>query len=368
VVAVTISETISEQTTNGTEIHDMVVVGGGPAGLSAATVLARARRSVLVVDAGEPRNAPAEGVHGYLSRDGVSPGELAGAGRAELARYGGRLIDGTVVSATRTAGGFGVALAGGAVVRGRRLLIATGLVDEVPDVPGLGERWGRDVLHCPYCHGWEVRDRPLGVLATGPMAIHQALLLGQWSHDVTLFRHTGPEPTDSEWEQLVARRVSVVDGEVVGLEVTDDRLTGVRLAGGRVVPRQALVVAPRFVARPEPATSLGLGIIEHPAGVGSRVAADPETLLAGPGVWVAGNVTNLMAQVVQAAAEGARAAIAINLDLLAEDVGHAVAARRGPLTPAAAPPAAFSPAAFSPAAESENCERVLGERRHGVRP
>ena len=313
-----------------TAIHDVVVVGGGPAGLSGATVLARARRSVLVVDAGEPRNAPADGVHGFLSRDGFSPAELAAAGRAELGRYGGRLIDGTVVSATRTGDGFSMALAGGGAVRGRRLLIAAGLVDELPDVPGLRERWGRDVLHCPYCHGWEVRDRPLGVLATGPMAIHQALLVGQWSDDVTLFRHSGPEPTDGEWEQLAARRVSVVDGEVVGLDVTDDRLTGVRLAGGRVVPRRALVVAPRFVARPEPATSLGLGIVEQPAGVGSRVPADPETLLAGPGVWVAGNVTNLMAQVVQAAAEGARAAIAINADLLAEDVSHAVATHRIP--------------------------------------
>lgn len=334
------------------DAYDVVVVGGGPAGLSGALVLARARRSVLVIDAGEPRNAPAEAVHGFLSRDGTSPADLIEAGRAEVIGYGGDLITGRAVSASRDPGGFTLTLSDGHLVRARRLLVTVGLVDELPDVPGVRERWGRDVLHCPYCHGWEVRDQALGVLATGPMAMHQTLLLGQWSGDVTLFLHTAAEPSDSEWEQLAAPRVSVVEGEIAGLEVTDDRLTGVRLRAGQLVPRQALVVGPRFVARSELVTSLGLETVEHPAGLGSYVAADPDTLTAGPGVWVAGNVINLMAQVVQAAAEGARAAIGINADLITEDVHNAVTARQAP---------------FSAESERELSEQVLGQRRHGLR-
>jgi thioredoxin reductase len=142
--------------------YDVVVVGGGAAGLSGALILGRARRSVLVVDAGEPRNAPASGVHGFLTRDGMVPAELLRVGRAEVRRYGGRVLEGgRVASATAVDGGFAVALEDGRRVGARRLLVATGLVDELPDVPGIRERWGRDVLHCPYCHGWEVRDRAI---------------------------------------------------------------------------------------------------------------------------------------------------------------------------------------------------------------
>lgn len=156
--------------------YDVVVVGGGAAGLSGAVALARARRWVLVVDAGQPRNAPAGHVHNYLSRDGTPPAELLAAGRDEVTRYGGELVTGRVESVVKEGDGFLVKLDGGGAVGARRLLVTTGLVDELPDVPGVAERWGRDVLHCPYCHGWEVRDRRIGVLATGPMAVHQAEL------------------------------------------------------------------------------------------------------------------------------------------------------------------------------------------------
>ncbi len=154
---------------------DVLVVGGGPAGLSAALVLGRSRRSVLVVDAGEPRNAPADALHEFLSRDGTPPQELLEVGRAEVARYGVDSHAGRAVSASRAGDRFRVGLDGGGTVLARRLVVSTGLVDELPQVPGLAERWGRDVLHCPYCHGWEVRDQAIGVLATaatGPMALH----------------------------------------------------------------------------------------------------------------------------------------------------------------------------------------------------
>lgn len=212
--------------------YDVVIVGGGAAGLSGALTLARARRSVLVIDAGEPRNAPASHVHNYLGRESSPPGELLAIGRGEAAGYGAEIVEGRVASAERLPGdrGFRVATEDGRSVEARRLLVTTGLVDELPPVPGLAERWGREVLHCPYCHGHEVADRPIGVLATGALAVHQALMWRQWSEDVTLFRHTGPEPTDEEYEQLAARGVAVVDGEVTGLEVTDEHFTGVRLA------------------------------------------------------------------------------------------------------------------------------------------
>src|SRR3954469_9324678 len=173
--------------------YDVVVVGGGAAGLSGALTLGRARRSVLVVDAGEPRNSPASGVHGFLTRDGTSAAALLRAGWAEVRRYGVRVLDGRVDSAFPVdRGGFAVGLEDGRRVGARRLLVTTGLVDELPDVPGLRERWGRDVLHCPYCHGWEVRDRAVGVLACGPMAVHQVLLFRQLSADVPLFVHDQP--------------------------------------------------------------------------------------------------------------------------------------------------------------------------------
>src|SRR5215218_7641926 len=193
--------------------YDVVVVGGGAAGLSGALTLARARRRVLVVDAGEPRNAPAGHVHNYLGREGTQPAELLATGREEVAGYGGEFLGGRVVSAERLEGGFTVHLEDGDTVSARRLLVTTGLTDELPGVPGVAELWGQDVLHCPYCHGWEVRDRAIGVLG-GPMGVHGALLWRQWSADVILFRHTGANLTAEEQEQLAARGIRVVDGQV----------------------------------------------------------------------------------------------------------------------------------------------------------
>jgi thioredoxin reductase/2-polyprenyl-3-methyl-5-hydroxy-6-metoxy-1,4-benzoquinol methylase len=324
------------------EQYDVVVVGGGAAGLSGALTLSRARRSVLVVDNGTPRNAPAGHVHNYLGREGTPPGELLAAGRAEVAGYGGEVVAGEVVSARPAFGGFVADLADGRSVQARRLLVTTGLVDELPDVPGVGERWGRDVLHCPYCHGWEVRDQPIGVLATTPFGIHQALMWRQWSEDVTLFLHTAPEPSDEEAEQLAARGIAVVRGEVACLETSGDRLSGVRLASGTVVARAAVVVAPRFTARSGLLASLGLSAVDQDmAGFvyGSAVPADPSGATTVPGVWVAGNVTDLRAQVIGSAAAGLNAAAALNADLIAEDIRKAVAAARhratghdGPMT------------------------------------
>ena len=168
---------MSNQDVNNEDMsgYEVVVVGGGAAGLSAALVLSRARRDVLVLDAGHPRNAPAAHMQGFLSRDGMPPGELLARGREEVSSYGGRIVAGTVegISACPD-GGFRVLFSGGRRVAARQVLVATGLRDELPDISGLRERWARDVLHCPYCHGHEVRDRPLGVLGTSPDAVGYA--------------------------------------------------------------------------------------------------------------------------------------------------------------------------------------------------
>ena len=306
--------------------YDVVIVGGGAAGLSAALVLARARRRVVVVDAGSPRNAPAAHLHGFLSRDGMPPGELLAAGRAEVGGYGGEIVSGTVRGVEPLAVSFAITRDDGRALRARRLLVATGLVDEFPAIPGVRERWGRDVLHCPYCHGYEVRDEPVGVLARVPTSVYQTLLVRQWSPDVVFFRHTLAELADQDRERLAARDVTIVEGTVERLVVEGDRLTGVELADGSVVARSALFVAPRFVANDAVLTALGAETVSTV--VGSFVATDPTGRTSVPGVWAAGNVADPAAFVIGAAGAGARAAGALNADLVEEDVALAIA-RRG---------------------------------------
>jgi thioredoxin reductase len=305
--------------------YDVVVVGGGAAGLSGALALARSRRSVLVADAGDPRNAPAGQVHNFLSRDGTPPAEIYAAGRGEVTRYDGEVCDARVTALSRYGGWFRAEI-GGRTVAARRLLAATGLRDELPAVPGLAARWGNDVVHCPYCHGWEVRDKRIGVLATGPTAMHQVLLFRQLSPDVTLLRHTGPLLTGEESAQLAALGVAVVEGVVEEIEAAADRLTGVRLAGGRRMPLDVVAVAPRFMARAELLAPLGLDPVEIRAGehlIGTRIEADATGATAIPGVWAAGNLTDPRAQVVTSAAAGLAAGAAINFDLATEDAVRA---------------------------------------------
>jgi thioredoxin reductase len=310
--------------------HDVVVVGGGAAGLSAAVALARSRRSVVVVDAGEPRNAPAGGAHNLLGREGIPPLELLAAGRREAEEYGAQIVPGRAVTARAEEDGFTVGLADGSMLRARRLLLASGLVDELPDVPGVAELWGRSVLHCPYCHGWEVRGRRIGVLGAGPMSIHQTLLFRQLSEDVTFFPDRMPDPGAEAWEQLSALGVRVVEGHVQRLRVEEDVLRAVVLDDGPEVPVDALVVAPRFVARADLYEQLGGTLTDHPAG--ALIATAPMGGTEIPGVWAAGNAGDLSAMVSSAAGAGVGAAAAINADLVAEDAAAAVRARADGLT------------------------------------
>jgi thioredoxin reductase len=312
---------------------DVVVIGGGAAGLNGALMLARSRRSVVVIDAGEPRNAPAEGIHGLLGREGMAPAELLRRGRAEVEGYGGTVLHGTVVSARREwpADGagprFAVALQDGTALRARRLLIATGVRDGLPEIPGLAEHWGHGVVHCPYCHGWEVRDEPIGVLASGPMSAHQAWLFRQLSDDVVYFARGGvvDAPTRA---RMAARGIRVVDEEV--LEVTSDGegITGVRLRDGGVVERRVLAVATTMTPRLDGLEDLALPLEEIP-GMGWKVPSGMGGATSVPGVHVAGNLADPAAQVGAAAAGGAMAGAHLNADLAAEDTDAALAAGTG---------------------------------------
>lgn len=315
----------------GTETRcDVLVVGGGAAGLSGALALSRARRSVLVVDGGDPRNAPAAHVHNYLGREGTPPAELNAAGRSEIQAYGAQIRHGTVATLSREDSGlFRAGLSSGETVRARRILAATGAVDELPEIPGLREHWGTGVLHCPYCHGWEVRDRAIGILATDlATGVHQALMWRQWTGDIVLFLHTAGEPDNAQAEQLAARGIRIVPGEITGIE-GDQRLSGVRLASGEIEPRDAVVVFSRPRARADYLAGLGLAPEERFAGdscTGTAVPVQPNGATSVPGVYAAGNVAEPMTQVIGAAAAGLSAAAAINADLIAEETERAVEA------------------------------------------
>jgi len=250
----------------------------------------------------------------------MPPGDFLATGRAEVCGYGVEIIDDRVVEIEA---GFVVRLAGDGVLQARRLLIATGVRDELPEIPGVRERWGRDLLHCPYCHGWEVRDQPVGVLGTRPDAVQHALLVRQWSDDVIFFVHNLDLGSD-DLARLTARGVQIAHGPVVRLVVEHDRLTGVELLDGRMIPRTAVFIRPVNVPHADGLLA-GLGCDVDEAGL-PVVDATGRTSTAG--VWAAGNVVDPRLQVITSAGAGSAAAIAINADLVQDDVTRALQNRR----------------------------------------
>ena len=291
--------------------YDVAVIGGGAAGLSAALVLSRARRRVLVVDAGSPRNAPAAHMHGFLSRDGMPTRRAAGRRprRGEELRRRDRRRAPSPSWCPTAERVLGPASPTGSGSRRGGCWSPPACATSCPDIPGLRERWARDVLHCPYCHGHEVRDRRLGVLGGSPGAVRYAQIVRQWTHDLVYF--TPPDIlTTTERSQLVARAIGVVEGDIEQLVVDDDRLRGVQMDDGCVVPRDALFVPPRFVPNNELLVDLGCARrrrLGHPT---------PPAAPASAGVWAAGNVVDPRAQVITAAGAGSAAAIALNADLV----------------------------------------------------
>jgi thioredoxin reductase/SAM-dependent methyltransferase len=301
---------------------DVAVIGGSAAGLAAALQLGRQRRSVIVIDAGEPRNAPAAHMHSYLGHEGLPPSELAAIGREEVRSYGGEVIAGRAVDVTRTDDGrFRVELVGGHTVFARRVLAATGLVDELPDIEGLAGHWGGDVIHCPFCHGFEVRDRRIVQIVTHPMGLHPAGLFRQLSARFTLVLHDGVNADNPEVEALRAAGVSVVDGRVRSIVTgADGHVAAVELTDGNRIDADAVVIGARFRVRAEPFASLGLEPAAHPTGLGDFVETDATGATGIPGLYAAGNVTDPSQQVLQAAANGSRVGGMISFSLAHDDI------------------------------------------------
>ena len=301
---------------------DVAVVGGSAAGLAAALQLGRQRRSVIVIDAGEPRNAPAAHMHGYLGREGLPPAELASIGREEVRSYGGEVLGGRVVRVTRNDDDrFRLELAGGHSVVARRVLAATGLVDELPDIEGLAERWGREVIHCPFCHGYEVRDQSIVQIVTHPMGLHTAGLFRQLSARLTVVLHDQADVERAQLESLRAAGVEVVARQVRRIVTGDDGcVVAVELADGERIEADAIAVVPRFRVRAEPFASLGLRPAAHPNGLGDFIETDAMGATAVPGLYAAGNVTDPSQQVSQAAANGSRVGAMISFSLADDDI------------------------------------------------
>jgi thioredoxin reductase (NADPH) len=305
------------------EHHDVIIIGSGAAGLSAALVLARAQASVVVIDAGSPRNARATEMHGFVSRDGIPPAQFLEIARAEVIRYGATIIDGSVDTIERGVDdSFTVSLSTGTTLSARAVLVATGLTDELPQIAGVRDRWGTLVHHCPYCHGYEVLDHTIVVIG-GPvreMSLKQAGLLRRFSDRVT-FAANGIALTPSERHRLESFGITIVDGEVSRLIGQAGSLTGVALADGTAIDCDSVFIAPP--QRPNDALLRSLGCAVDP--LSGLVDTTDFGQTSVPGVWAAGNVVTPSAQVITAAGAGSASAIAINGWLLQKDLDAASA-------------------------------------------
>ena len=301
---------------------DVCVVGGSAAGLAAALQLSRQRRSVIVVDSGEPRNRPADHLHGYLGSDGMSPAELLDRGRADVRRYGGEILAARATSVDRTDdGAFRVVLSSGHSVIARRVLAATGLTDELPQIAGLAQHWGKGVVHCPFCHGYELRDQRVVQIIDQPKGLHPAVLWRQLTDRLTVVAHDPALADDGRSATLRAAGVDVRVGPVARI-VSDDRgtITGVELADGTRLGADAVVITPRFRPRDEAFAALGLATSAHPSGAGNVVVADATGQTSEPGLFAAGNLTDPGQQLLQAAAQGSLTGAMISFSLAEEDV------------------------------------------------
>ena len=296
---------------------DVIVAGGSWAGLSAAMQLARARRRVLVVDGGLPRNRFARASHGFLGQDGRAPAEILQTARAQVLAYpSAELRRDQVAGVAAREGGFDVEFASGTAASARRVVLATGVVDELPDLPGLRERWGRTVLHCPYCHGYEVADGRLGILAVGEASMHQALLLPDWSTEVTLFTNGAFEPTTEQRTALEARGVRVDVRRVLEVIGEGEVLSGVRVqhdSGTPMIPLDALFTSSRTRMASPLAADLGCEFDEGPFGPVVRTDAWKETTVSG--VYAAGDMARVPHNAAWASADGVTAGIGAHRSL-----------------------------------------------------
>ena len=296
---------------------DVVIVGAGPAGLSAALILGRCRRTVLVCDTGRPRNAASQALHGYLTRDGIDPADFLEMGRRELARYETvELRHVEVTEATcREDKRFDVTLADGTVVQSRKLLLATGVIDNLPEIDGFRELYGRSVFHCPYCDGWEIRDQPLAVYGRGDRGLGLSLELTGWSTDLTLCTDGPSEIARDDLDRLARNGITVREDRIARLEGADGILQHVVFEHGERLPRRALFFTTGQFQRSDLSVRLGCAFNDK----GTVRTGKYETTHL-EGLYVAGDASRAVQWVVVAAAEGAEAAFAINTDLIKADL------------------------------------------------
>ncbi|HET6567804.1 MAG TPA: NAD(P)/FAD-dependent oxidoreductase [Rhodothermales bacterium] len=293
------------------EMYDVLIVGGSYAGMAAALQLVRGRRKVFVLDAGRPRNRFASASHGVLGQDGKAPADITGSAKAQLLKYPTLTWrDGTAVSAEKKDAHFTVHTEQGEILTARRLVLATGVSDELPEIPGLAERWGQSVFHCPYCHGYELDNGPLGVLATSEASMHQALLIPDWGQ-TTLFTNGAFEPDDDQLKQLQAREVTI-ERELVA-EITGER-AAVKLRDERVIELAGLFVASRTIASSPLAEQLGCEFAEGPLGPYVKTDGTKETSV--EGVFACGDAARASGSITFAIADGAQAGMAAHRSLI----------------------------------------------------
>ena len=298
-------------------MYDVIIVGAGPAGLSAALMLGRCRRSVLVCDTGRPRNAASQALHGYLTRDGLAPREFLAIARRELAKYDTvEVRDVEVVGAECLDGRFRVTMAGGGQARARKLLLATGVVDNLPAIDGFRELYGRSVFHCPYCDGWEVRDQPLAIYGRGDRGLGLSLELTTWSRDLVLCTDGPAEIDDDGRGRLERNGISIREDRVARLEGRDGVLERIVFEGGGDLRRRALFFTTGQFQRSNLSNQLGCEFNDKGT---VRTGKYETTHLSG--LYVAGDASRAVQWLVVAASEGAEAAFAINTDLTKEDLG-----------------------------------------------
>lgn len=296
----------------GTELerYDVIVIGGSYAGLSAAMQLARARQAVLVIDAGQRRNRFAPASHGFLGQDGRAPAAIAADGRAQLLAYPNvRWLDGSATRATRSDNGFFVDAAGGKTLHARRLVLATGVVDELPDIEGVAERWGRSVFHCPYCHGYELNEGRIGVVAVSDLSMHHALMLPDWG-DVTFFLNEAFAPDEEQLAALAARGVAIEPQRIARIIET----ATVELIDGRRIALDGLFTASRVQVASPLAEQLGCAFEEGPLGAIIRTDGMKETSV--PGVFACGDAARMAGNVALAVGDGALAGAGTHRSLM----------------------------------------------------
>jgi len=294
--------------------HDAIIIGGSFAGLSAAMYIARARRSVCIIDTGSPRNRFAAHSHGFFTQDGAEPDTMLASARLQVAAYPtATFIEGEAISAVREPDGFSVRLATGEALESTKLVLAFGISDELPAIPGLAERWGRSVLHCPYCHGYEFSGQRLGVLNVSPMSLQQAMLIAEWG-PTTLYLNGASQPDDASLAQLQKRGVAIEPAPVRALQGDGAQLSAIELTDGRTSGVDALYLGPR--TRLNSAIGQQLGCELDEGRFGSIIRTDDAKMTTVSGVYAAGDIMRDAHNVTWASADGVTAGMAVHRSLI----------------------------------------------------